>query len=81
MNETKETMLAIVKKILQLITGRPIPLEGNFLSNLNSMEFVTLVVELENVLEIEFEESKLVADAFPTSETLVNYLLERKAYA
>ena len=81
MNEPKIVMLEIFKKVLQKTTGRKFDdentNESEFLTTLNSIEFVSVVVELETVLNMEFDETKLVAAAFPTLDDFIEYLIER----
>jgi len=81
MTENKDIMLSIVKKIMQRVTGRNVDnmQDANLLSLLDSLEFVSLVVELETILEIEFEEHKLTANAFATLDDFLTYLLNKKA--
>jgi len=58
------------------------PLSGKFSDALNSLEFVSLIIELENILGIEFEESMMVQTAFPTINDLARYLvLKKKKYS
>ena len=77
-DEANKMMSEIVRRTLIKITGRMVSADNNFLESLNSIEFVSLVVELEDALGIEMEEDKLFADAFPTLSDFTGYLLERK---
>jgi acyl-coenzyme A synthetase/AMP-(fatty) acid ligase/acyl carrier protein len=75
----KDNMRKIVEIVYKKNIGRPmedsITLENNFLSLLNSIEFISLVVGLEEALNIEFDDDKLLFAAFPTLNDLINYLL------
>ena len=80
MHESKDLMRSLVKKITEKVTGRKLDnvQDANVLSTLDSLEFVSLVVELENMLSIEVEEHKLTSGAFATLDDFIVYLLEKK---
>ncbi|MCL2717825.1 MAG: AMP-binding protein [Lachnospiraceae bacterium] len=66
----------LVKKILLGITGKEFA-SSNFADFLNSIEYVNLIVELEDSLGIEFEGDVLRMGAFPSLCDLENYITEK----
>lgn len=42
--------------------------------NVNSIEFIGLVVKCENEFGVTFEDEKLLLDAFPNLESFVTYI-------
>lgn len=75
----KDNMQKIVEIVFHKNIGREwdssIALDDNFVSLLNSIEFICLVVGLEEALNIEFDDDRLLFSAFPTLNDLLNYLL------
>lgn len=62
------------------IESTEIRLEDSFeilkAKGLNSMFFVKIIVDLEQILNINFEDDKLILDLYETIEDLVDYILE-----
>lgn len=75
----KDNMQKIVEIVYQKSIGREwdssITFKDSFVSLLNSIEFISLIVGIEEALNIEFDDEKLLFSAFPTLNDLLNYLL------
>lgn len=76
---SKNNILKLIEMVYKKNMGRTldnsISLNDDFLSLLNSIEFINLVVGLEEALNIEFDDEKLLFSAFPTLNDLLDYLL------
>lgn len=72
-----EQMKKIVGMVLKKCTGKHINWDKdvNFLIDLNSIEFISLIVELENVLNIEFDDDKLLLDSYSDTNDFLDYLI------
>jgi len=79
-NEYSNVMFELVKKVAQRAMDKDIAhvtMNDNFIGTLDSFEFVSIIAELENVFNIEFDEDYLMASAFPTLSALIDYLLSK----
>ena len=78
-SDPKDNMQKIVAIVYKKSIGREwdssITFKDNFVSLLNSIEFISLIVGLEDALNIEFDDEKFLFSAFPTLNDLLNYLL------
>lgn len=78
-----ENMYKLIENIFQKTLSKQIDvstcMENSVLDLLDSMEFISFVVAIEEALNIAFEDEKLVPEAFPKTEDLINYLLEKVA--
>lgn len=80
---TNNSVLDAVKKAVQNTIGVDLNENDNFVKDLNSLEYVSLLVELEDIFGIEFDTDKLYANAFSSSHEFVVYiaeLIENKEY-
>jgi len=79
---TKEVMyqlvLGLLRKVLKRTVDSSLSMDDDFfvVLSVNSLEFVSLIVEIETVLNIEFDLDKFVMHAFPTLSKFLDYLLE-----
>lgn len=79
---TKEGMYQLILGLSRKVLRRPvedlISMDENLIVafSLNSLEYISLVSELENVLGIKFDLDKFIIDAFPTLNEFLDYLLE-----
>lgn len=71
---TKEALHQLIQRQLK----KPLDISTNesFYTLLSSLEFVSLVVELEQILDIEFAPNKIIITAFPTLNDFLEYILE-----
>ncbi len=81
MNNKRDVVLIIKNKVLDIMGN-----ENNCLTleniddslELNSLEYLTLIVYLENYYEIEIEDDQLAVDSFKTIEGLAEYIMNCK---
>lgn len=78
MTEIDKFILTSFKNALYTSTAQVLASEDlanpNYLFTLNSIDFVSLVVELEDALGIEFEESKLTNSSFSSLSNFLVYI-------
>ena len=65
---------SLKKNILLEIHSSEISLEE---LNIDSITFIKIIVLLESEFDIEFEDEKLLFSAFPTIQSMINYVKER----
>jgi Phosphopantetheine attachment site. len=73
-----EIKLIINKCILTIVESDKN--DVNTLQSLDSLSFIKLVVELEQIFEIEFDDEMLSVDNFQTIDELSNYILNKKNF-
>lgn len=81
MNNKNDVVFTIKNKVLDIIRDENdcITLDNiDDFFELNSLEYLTLVVYLENYYDIEIEDEQLTMDSFKTIEGLADYILKRK---
>jgi len=65
----------VIKKIIHKIVGSSVQ-EDNLFDNLNSLEYITLLVELEEALGLEFDDGNLNMSTFSSSSEFADYVVE-----
>ena len=78
-SELQCNMEKLVRVVFKDKVGRPlsgaVTSDDDFRFSVNSFEYINLIVGLEEVFEIEFDEEKLFYDSFLSLNDLVNYVL------
>lgn len=78
---TEAEIVDSILKVLNKITNRQLDANTNrideVLLGLNSLEFVSLIIELENTFNIEFDVSKLSKGVFQTINELTLYIVDK----
>ena len=74
--DTKECIINIISKLTKNENAKSYLYEGGDIRQviLNSMEFIRIVVELEEVFNIEFDDYALDYDRFTTINDLCEYV-------
>lgn len=68
----QETTLNIIKEISQI---DEVNIDMDFESlNLNSISFITMVVQIESAFDFEFDDEMLLVIKFPTVKSIVDYV-------
>ena len=68
----QETTLNIIKEISQM---DEVNIDMDFESlNLNSISFITMVVQIESAFDFEFDDEMLLITKFPTVRSIVDYV-------
>lgn len=72
-----EDMMKIVNMVLKKSSGRCIDWKAkeNIFNDLDSIEFISLIVGLEEVLNIEFDDDKLLMSSYNDSNEFLEYLI------
>lgn len=67
----------IVEDIFNKCTGRYINWSKSIdvLSEINSFEFISLIVEIENTLNIEFDDERLLIESYSDTDCFLKYIL------
>jgi acyl carrier protein len=66
----------IVKKVVRRVAGSSIQNGESAFESLNSLEYVNLIVALEDALDIEFDIDKLNMAAFSSSSMFAEHIIE-----
>jgi len=68
----QETALNIIKEISQI---NEVNIDMAFEAlDLNSISFITMIVQMESAFEFEFDDEMLLITKFPTVRSIVEYL-------
>ena len=68
----QETTLNIIKEISQM---DEVNIDMDFESlNLNSISFITMVVQIEIAFDFEFDDEMLLVTKFPTVKSIIEYV-------
>jgi phosphopantetheine attachment domain protein len=70
----------VLTKLENIFLDNKINTHGNSLL-LNSLQFIKLVVCIEEEFDIEFEDEMLKLDSFQTIEEIAKYIVQRKTGA
>lgn len=75
MNIDERVLEIINAKISSEFVSPDLKLEE--LNNIDSITFIKIIVELEVEFNFEFEDEKLLFSAFPTVQSMIEYVKER----
>lgn len=77
---TKSDIHNVLEALIQKVLNRPcgsISNDDKLSDIFNSLEFINIIVTLENIFNIEFEGDIITFKALPTIDDLMNYILQK----